>query len=73
MGRAVAGSPEYAFNEYLSLTLTEGIAVCAVVVVVIGMCLRMGMKRAAMAFVVQFCLYLLFLSPLIPCIFRHLW
>ena len=41
----VAGSPEYAFNEYLSLALTEGIAVCAVVVVVIGMCLRMGMKR----------------------------
>ena len=41
----VAGSPEYAFNEYLSLALTEGIAVCVVVVVVIGMCLRMGMKR----------------------------
>jgi tetratricopeptide (TPR) repeat protein len=43
--KRVAGYAEYAFNEYLSLALTEGIAVCVVVVVVIGMCLRMGMKR----------------------------
>lgn len=41
----VAGSPEYAFNEYLSLALTEGIVVCALVLVLIGICLRMGVKR----------------------------
>lgn len=41
----VAGSPEYAFNEYLSLALTEGIVVCALVLVLIGICLRTGVKR----------------------------
>ena len=41
----VAGSPEYAFNEYLSLALTEGIAVCVLILVLIEICLRMGVKR----------------------------
>lgn len=41
----VAGSPEYAFNEYLSLALMEGIIVCVVVLVIIGICLWMGVKR----------------------------
>ena len=41
----VAGSPEYVFNEYLSLTLTEGIVVCVMVLVAVGICLRMGVKR----------------------------
>lgn len=41
----VAGSPEYVFNEYLSLALSEGIVVCVVVLVVIGVCLRMGIRR----------------------------
>ncbi|MCD7941657.1 MAG: O-antigen ligase family protein [Bacteroides intestinalis] len=41
----VAGSPEYVFNEYLSLALKEGVAVCVTVLVVIGTCLWMGAKR----------------------------
>lgn len=41
----VAGSPEYVFNEYLSLALTEGVVVCVTVLVVIGTCLWMGVKR----------------------------
>ena len=41
----VAGSPEYAFNEYLSLALTEGIAVCVLILVLVEICLRMGVKR----------------------------
>lgn len=41
----VAGSPEYVFNEYLSLALAEGVVVCVIVLVVIGTCLWMGAKR----------------------------
>ena len=41
----VAGSPEYVFNEYLSLALAEGVAVCLIVLIVIGTCLWIGAKR----------------------------
>ena len=41
----MAGSPEYVFNEYLSLALTEGVVVCIIVLVAIGTCLWMGAKR----------------------------
>lgn len=41
----VAGSPEYVFNEYLSLALSAGILVCVVVLILIGVCLWMGVRR----------------------------
>lgn len=41
----VAGSPEYAFNEYLSLALTEGVVACAAVLAVAGLCLYMGVRH----------------------------
>lgn len=40
----VAGSPEYAFNEYLELALTAGIMLCVMLLVTIGGCLWLGMK-----------------------------
>lgn len=40
----VAGSPEYAFNEYLELALTKGIAVCAMMMIITLGCLRIGMQ-----------------------------
>ena len=35
----VAGSPEYAFNEYLELTLTQGPAICIMLIVITFACL----------------------------------
>lgn len=40
----VAGSPEYAFNEYLELALTKGIAVCAMMMIITLGCLRIGIQ-----------------------------
>lgn len=40
----VAGSPEYAFNEYLEFALRYGIAMCILALFVILGCLWMGMK-----------------------------
>ena len=40
----VAGSPEYAFNEYLEFALTYGVAMCILVLFVIFGCLWMGVK-----------------------------
>lgn len=40
----VAGSPEYAFNEYLELALTEGIAVCVMILVITLGCLWLGIQ-----------------------------
>ena len=69
----VAGSPEYVFNEYLSLALKEGVAVCVTVLVVIGTCLWMGRSVDAMVSAAQFWLYLFSLFLPILCIFRLLW
>lgn len=41
----VAGSPEYVFNEYLSLALTKGIVMLLAALAVVFICLRMGLKR----------------------------
>lgn len=38
----VAGSPEYAFNEYLELTLTQGPAICIMLIVITFACLWAG-------------------------------
>ena len=40
----VAGSPEYAFNEYLEFALTYGVAMCILVLFVLFACLWMGVK-----------------------------
>ncbi len=40
----VAGSPEYAFNEYLEFALTYGVAMCILVLFVIFGCLWIGVK-----------------------------
>ena len=40
----MAGSPEYAFNEYLELALTKGIAVCAMMMIITLGCLRIGIQ-----------------------------
>lgn len=40
----VAGSPEYAFNEYLELALVHGLAICLLVLLVIGVCFRRGVR-----------------------------
>lgn len=40
----VAGSPEYAFNEYLELALTEGIAICVMLLVITFGCLWIGIR-----------------------------
>ena len=40
----VAGSPEYAFNEYLEVALTYGVAMCILVLFVIFGCLWIGVK-----------------------------
>lgn len=41
----VAGSPEYAFNEYLQVAIERGIIVLLLVLFVVGGCLWMGIKR----------------------------
>lgn len=38
----VTGSPEYAFNEYLELTLTQGPAICIMLIVITFACLWAG-------------------------------
>lgn len=40
----VAGSPDYAFNEYLEFALTEGLVVCVMILMITLLCLRIGMK-----------------------------
>lgn len=40
----VAGSPEYAFNEYLEFALTYGIAMCILVLFVVIGCLWIGVR-----------------------------
>lgn len=40
----VAGSPEYAFNEYLELALTYGIVMCILMLFVVSGCLWMGVR-----------------------------
>lgn len=40
----VAGSPEYAFNEYLEFALTHGIIACMLVLLVVFGCLWIGVK-----------------------------
>lgn len=40
----VAGSPDYAFNEYLELTLTYGVGMCILILFVVFACLWMGVK-----------------------------
>lgn len=40
----VAGSPEYAFNEYLEFALTYGVTMCILVLFVLFACLWMGVK-----------------------------
>jgi len=42
--KRVAGSPEYAFNEYLEFALAHGIVMCIIVLLVILGCLLMGVK-----------------------------
>lgn len=41
----VAGSPEYAFNEYLRIAVECGVPVMLLVVVVVGCCLFQGIKQ----------------------------
>lgn len=41
----VAGSPEYAFNEYLQLAVECGIPVLLVVLGIVGICLYQGIRR----------------------------
>ena len=40
----VAGSPEYAFNEYLELALTAGVMICVMFLLTIGIVLWLGTK-----------------------------
>ena len=40
----VAGSPEYVFNEYLELTLTQGPAICIMLIVITLACLWAGIQ-----------------------------
>lgn len=40
----VAGSPEYAFNEYLELALVHGLAISLLVLLAIGVCIWRGVK-----------------------------
>lgn len=40
----VAGSPEFAFNEYLEVALTNGILICGMILLIIGYCLWLGIK-----------------------------
>ena len=40
----VAGSPEYAFNEYLELALTKGIVICVMLLVITFGCLWIGVR-----------------------------
>lgn len=68
----VAGSPEYVFNEYLSLALKEGVAVCVTVLVVIGTCLWMGVKRGHYGICGAILSLLISLFLPILCIFRLL-
>ncbi|MDR0892277.1 MAG: O-antigen ligase family protein [Mediterranea sp.] len=41
----VAGSPEYAFNEYLQVAVEYGIPLLVLALFVVGYCLRQGIKR----------------------------
>lgn len=41
----VAGSPEYAFNEYLRIAVECGIPVLVLVLTIIGGCLYRGIKK----------------------------
>lgn len=41
----VAGSPEYAFNEYLQIAIERGSIVLLLILLIIGGCLRIGMRE----------------------------
>lgn len=69
----VAGSPEYAFNEYLELALTAGVMLGVMFFSTIGAGLWLGTKWGVMKFAEHSypCSFSLFL--LIPCISRFSW
>lgn len=75
----MAGSPEYAFNEYLELILTQGPIICIMLMVITLACLwagtqfrRYGVCGAIIAlliflFLLILCIFLLSLWPMCAC------